>query len=80
MRVSLTQRPLGEKTMKTVAQMQQAILELPENDYNRLSRWFHERDWEQWDAEIEADSQAGKLDFLSKQSLQAKSVGTLREL
>ena len=66
--------------MKTIAEIQQAILELPEDDYNQLSRWFHERDWEQWDSEIEADSQAGKLDFLAEQAAKAKSDGTLREL
>ena len=66
--------------MKTVAEIQQAILELPGDDYNPLSRWFHELDWEQGDSEIEADSQAGKLDFLAEQAAKAKADGTLREL
>ena len=66
--------------MKTVAEIQQAILELPESDYAQLSRWFHELDWEQWDAEIEQDANAGKLDFLAEQAAKAKADGTLREL
>ena len=66
--------------MKTVAEIQQAILELPEAEYAQLSRWFHELDWEQWDAEIEQDSRDGNLDFLLSQSAQAKDNGTLQEL
>ena len=66
--------------MKTVSEIQQAILELPKQDYDRLSRWFRELDWEQWDSEIERDSNAGKLDFLAEQAAKAKADGTLREL
>ena len=66
--------------MKTVAEIQQAILELPKDDYAQLSRWFQELDWEQWDFEIEHDSSAGRLDFLAEQAAQAKADGTLREL
>lgn len=66
--------------MKTVAEIQQAIAELPEADYAQLSRWFYERDWEQWDLQIEQDSGEGKLDFLFSQAAQAKADGTLREL
>ncbi len=66
--------------MKTVAEIQQAILELPASDYAQLSRWFHELDWEQRDAEIEPDSRDGKLDFLLAQAAQAKADGTLQEL
>lgn len=66
--------------MKTVAEIQQAIAELPEAEYAQLSHWFHERDWEQWDSQIEQDSRDGKLDLLIAQADQAKADGTLREL
>ena len=66
--------------MKTVAEIQQAILELHEADYARLSRWFQELDWQRWDTEIEQDSRDGKLDFLFAQAAQAKADGTLQEL
>ena len=66
--------------MNTVAEIQQAILELPESDYIQLSRWFHERDWEQWDLEIAEDAQNGKLDSLVVQAAKAKVDGTLQEL
>lgn len=63
--------------MRTVLEIQQAILELPDADYDQLSRWFHEMDWERWDEEIEQDSRDGKLDFLVAQ---AQADGTLQEL
>ena len=70
----------GDPKMKTVAEIRQAILELPEADYAQLSRWFHELDWERWDAEIEQDARDGKLDSLVEQAAQAKADGTLQEL
>ena len=66
--------------MSTIAEIQQAILALPENDYVRLRQWFSELDWQKWDEQIEADSQDGKLDFLVAQALEAKSQGTLQDL
>ncbi|MCE2500922.1 MAG: hypothetical protein J4G13_08680 [Dehalococcoidia bacterium] len=66
--------------MKTVAEIQQTILELSKSDRDQLSRWFHELDWERWDAEIEQDSHDGKLDFLLAQAVQAKADGKLQEL
>ena len=66
--------------MNTVAEIQQAILELPESDYIQLSRWFHQLDWEQWDLEIAEDAQNGKLDSLVVQAKKSREDGTLREL
>ena len=66
--------------MNTVAEIQQAILELPESDYIQLSRWFHELDWEQWDSEIAEDAHNGKLDSLVVQAKKSREDGTLREL
>ena len=70
----------GSPNMKTVAEIRQAILELPEADYAQLSRWFHELDWERWDAEIEQSARDGKLDSLVEQAAQAQADGTLQEL
>ena len=66
--------------METLAEIRQAILELPASDYAQLSRWFHELDWERWDSEVEQDSHDGKLDFLTIQAAQAKADGTLQDL
>ena len=66
--------------MSTVAEIQQAIISLSKSDYAQLRRWLNEYDWEEWDQQIEADSEAGKLDFLVDQATEAKRQGTLEDL
>ena len=66
--------------MTSVSEIRQAILTLDENDYRDLMQWMNELDWERWDAQIEEDSESGKLDFLEAEALEAKRDGTLREL
>ena len=56
----------------TVTEIQRAILDLPETEYAELRKWFSELDWARWDQQIEADSEAGKLDFLRDE---AREVG-----
>ena len=65
--------------MKTLAQVQiqRAILTLDDNDYPELMHWMSELDWVRWDAQIEADSKSGKLDFMEAEALAAKRDGTL---
>ncbi len=66
--------------MSTIAEIQQAIISLPKSDYAQLRRWLNEYDWEEWDRQIEADSDDGKLDFLVSQATEAKRQGTLEDL
>ena len=51
--------------MRTVAEIKEDILALPEADYAELMVWLDElceSKWNEWDRQIEADSKAGKLD------------------
>ena len=66
--------------MTSVAEIQQAITSLPKSEYARLIRWLQDYDWEEWDREIEADVEAGKLDFLAERAAEAKRQGTLKDL
>ncbi len=66
--------------MSRLTEIQQQILTLPEAEYKQLRQWFNELDWEKWDREIEADSDAGKLDFLIAEALEEKEKGTLKDL
>ena len=66
--------------MSTVEEIQSAIVSLPPEEYARLRAWFIERDWEQWDQQIAADAQAGKLDFLIAEAMAEKAQGHLRDL
>ena len=49
--------------MSGIAEIQQAILKLPESELAQLRHWFNELDWAEWEQKIEADSDEGRLDF-----------------
>ncbi len=66
--------------MSTLDELKTAIEELPETDYTELRQWFSEKDWQQWDTQIAADSEAGRLDFLIKEALDEKTKGQLKDL
>jgi hypothetical protein len=66
--------------VSSVEEIQSAIVSLAPEEYVRLREWFIERDWEQWDQQIAADAQAGKLDFLIAEAMAEKAQGHLRDL
>ena len=66
--------------MPTVAEIQQAIMNLPKSDYARLRNWLFEYDWQEWDREFEQDVKAGRLDALAAEAMEAKRQDTLRDL
>lgn len=66
--------------MSGISEIQQAILALSDDDYDALMRWVASLDWERWDAEIEADVKAGKLDFLIDEANEARKNDTLTDL
>jgi len=64
--------------MTALEKIQSEIQSLSRQDYESLRQWFWERDWQEWDQEIEQDSQAGHLDFLIQEALQEKKRGQLK--
>ena len=66
--------------MAKLDELKREIEELPTEQVSELFRWLSEKEWERWDKEIEADSQAGRVDFLLREARDAKSKGKLREL
>lgn len=61
-------------------EIQNAVSDLPKGDYDRFREWFIERDWQVWDSQVEADSQAGKFDLMIASALSEKEDGKLKEL
>lgn len=53
---------------------------LPEKEYHRLRQWFLEREWRDWDAQIQADEAAGRLDFLIEEALTTRKNDQLLPL
>ena len=66
--------------MSKVDELKKEIERLPKEEFTQLVRWLSEKNWERWDKEIEADSAAGKLDFLMREALGEKGKGTLKDL
>jgi hypothetical protein len=66
--------------MSKVDELKTDIERLSSEEVAELFRWLSEREWESWDREIEADTQAGRLDFLVREARQEKARGTLKEL
>ncbi|MDE0017760.1 hypothetical protein F4009_06860 [Candidatus Poribacteria bacterium] len=66
--------------MASITKIQEEILALSETDYQQLKQWLHELDKDEWDRQIEEDSNAGKLDFLITEALEAEERGTLKNL
>ena len=68
------------KLMIRIEEIKNAIVSLPTDEYRKFRDWFLERDWEQWDKQIQADSESGKLDFLVEEAKNEKNQGKLRDL
>lgn len=66
--------------MSTVEEIKSAISALSKEDCIHLRDWFSEKDWEQWDKEIERDSASGKLDFFVEEAVAEKNRGQLSKL
>jgi hypothetical protein len=66
--------------MATVDQIEAAILQLTPADFQRLSEWFAELDQQQWDADLERDIAAGKLDALADEAIADFKAGRCRAL
>jgi hypothetical protein len=64
--------------MENLERIKQEIESLPEHDFIQLRKWLSEKDWKEWDQEIEEDSMSGKLDFLMKEAMEEKTKGKLR--
>jgi len=59
-------------------ELESAVEGLSGRRYDRFRKWFLERDWALWDRQIEADSAAGRLDFLVREARDEKDSGKLR--
>jgi hypothetical protein len=66
--------------MSKIDELKAEIEKLPSKEFSDLVRWLSEKDWERWDREIEADSRAGRLDFLAREAGEEKAKGNLKDL
>lgn len=66
--------------MSKVDAVEREVQSLSPSELAAFRKWFHQFDAAAWDRQIEADVQAGKLDRLADEALQALKVGKCTEL
>jgi hypothetical protein len=66
--------------MSRIDELKATLDSLPSEEFAEIFRWLSEKQWERWDKEVEADSQAGKLDFLVGEAREKKAKGKLKDL
>jgi hypothetical protein len=66
--------------MGELEDLEKRIRALPADELAKFRAWFYEFDHVLWDRQIEADSQAGKLDTLAAEALADYKAGKAREI
>ena len=66
--------------MTTVEAITAAIAELPPEQVAQVREWLNERADAEWDAQIEQDERAGRLDALADRALAEYRAGRTRPL
>jgi hypothetical protein len=66
--------------MTQVEILEKNIAELDDDSFAKLREWFIEFDQARWDKQLEADSNAGKLDSLINSALAEHQAGKTRDL
>ena len=66
--------------MTTVDAITTAIAELPPEQVEQIRAWLNERAEANWDAQIEQDERAGRLNALAERALTEHRAGRTRPL
>jgi hypothetical protein len=66
--------------MTTIEEIEKAIEELAQREFDRLRAWFDDYQAARVDDKIARDAEAGKLDRLAEQALDDFRKGRAREL
>ncbi|WP_310879462.1 hypothetical protein [Bradyrhizobium brasilense] len=66
--------------MTTAEDIEKAVERLPPHELARFRAWFETFDAERFNAAIERDAKAGKLDALADEALAAHRAGQSRDL
>ncbi len=66
--------------MRRIELIKEQIETLSPDEFAELRAWFVEHDWNSWDAQLEADVRAGKLDRLASEGLKEYESGRVRRL
>ena len=65
--------------MSRVEEIERAIQELSPDEFARIAQHVYAIEQERWDAELDRDASAGKLDFLIAEAREDRKQGRLRD-
>ncbi len=65
--------------MRKVEEIEDQIQKLSREEFAELRDWVLERDWNAWDAQIEADAKSGKLEKLVSEARAEYKSGRARK-
>jgi hypothetical protein len=65
--------------MRKVEEIEDQIQKLSREEFAELRDWVLEQDWSAWDAQIEADAKAGKLEKLVSEAKAEYKSGRARK-
>ena len=63
----------------SVDEIERAIKALSANEFSQIAERVHSLEQERWDAELDRDAGAGKLDFLIAEAQQDREHGRLMD-
>jgi hypothetical protein len=66
--------------MTTLEHAEKIVAQLSPEELAQFRQWFAEFDGDAWDAQIEADAAAGKLDALAEEALAEYHAGKATEI
>lgn len=66
--------------MEDIQSIEKAVQSLPPAELAKFRRWFAEFDAIAWDAQLEADVAAGKLDAIAGEAIGEHRAGNAREI
>jgi hypothetical protein len=65
--------------MRKVEEIEDQIQKLSREEFAELRDWLLDQDWKAWDAQIEADAKAGKLEKLVSEAKAEYKSGQARK-
>jgi hypothetical protein len=54
----------------SLQELEEAVTNLPKTEFEAFARWFEEYVSDEWDRQIEADANAGRLDAAARRAKQ----------
>ena len=69
--------PLSGDAVSNIDELKVDIERLSDEEAAELFRWLSEKEWENWDEQMKADSQSGRLDLLVRKAVEQEAKGPL---